>query len=59
MIKLYRNNGMKAVLLLLDLLVIYASYRLAAGLLPQGDWRLPRRPGDTPFRSAPWLGCLR
>lgn len=58
MIKLYRNNGMKAVLLLLDLLVIYASYRLAAGLLPQGDWSSPAVLGDTPFRSAPWLGMF-
>ncbi|GIP49236.1 sugar transferase [Paenibacillus sp. J53TS2] len=58
MIKLYRNNGMKAVLLLLDLLVIYASYRLAAALLPQEDLHSPAVLGDSRFRSAPWLGMF-
>ncbi|WP_068782946.1 sugar transferase [Paenibacillus phocaensis] len=57
MIKLYRNNGMKAVLLLLDLLIIYTSYRFAAGLL-QGSWSSPALLGDAPLRSAPWLGLF-
>jgi exopolysaccharide biosynthesis polyprenyl glycosylphosphotransferase len=58
MVKLFRNNGMKAGLLLLDLLAIYASNWLVTGLLLQGSWSQPGTLGDSPFRSAPWIGML-
>ncbi|MGG6309527.1 sugar transferase [Paenibacillus macerans] len=56
MIKLFRNNGTKAVLLLLDALLICVSYWLADRLLAHGV--SPIAQGDSFLRNAPWLGLF-
>ena len=56
MIKLFRNSGMKVILLTMDCLLIYVSYVLSYEL--RHSLKLPFMKWDSFFVYAPWLGIL-